>query len=143
MTFSNQLSNNILKEGSLLWKFANMNGFSVVERLWSVDEKYDSFKLEFKLSNELALSATLFGCKDELRPVSTYVNVSFQLDHNDDINDLSNDRIFDLIADIVENKNLNIYIGKHLVWKNNVSREEMLVKMDLWEASAEKQLEMN
>lgn len=114
-----------------------MNGFSVVERFWSVCNNYDTFDDTFRIafSSSTRSAATLFGCEDEVRPLSTHIDVTFKADIDDDINDLSNDEIFNLIADLVEKKNLNIYIGKHLVWKKDMSREEMLVKMDLWEAS--------
>lgn len=128
---------NILKEKSLLWKFAHMNGFSVVERFWSVCNNYDTFDDTFRIafSSSTRSAATLFGCEDEARPLSTYIDVTFKVDIDDDINDLSNDEIFNLIADLVEKKNLNICVGKYMLWRKNISREEMLVKMDLWEAS--------
>ena len=127
----------ILKEGSLLWKFARMNGFSVVERFWSVCNNYDTFDDTFRIafSSSTRSVATLFACEDEVRPLSTRIDVTFKVDMDDDINDLSNDEIFNLIADIVEKKNLNIYVGKYMLWRKNISREEMLVKMDLWEVS--------
>jgi len=131
------MTNNILKKGSLLWKFACMNGFSVVERFWSVCNNYDTFDDTFRIafSSSTRSAATLFGCEDEVRPLSTRIDVTFKADMDDDINDLSNDEIFNLIADIVEKKNLNMYVGKYMLWRKNISREEMLVKMDLWEAS--------
>ena len=49
--------------------------------------------------------------------------------------DLSNDKIFDAIADVVEKEDVNVVAGKHMLWRKGVSKEEMLVKMDLWEAS--------
>lgn len=120
---------NILKTGSLLWKFACMNGFSIVERVWKSNDKRDSFMLCFK--NIGQIPDIMRACSDEMRPVSTCVDITFNIDNSDDVDNLDNDTIFDLIADVVEEKNVNIIAGKDILWKKGISKEEMLVKMDL------------
>ena len=124
---------NILEDGSSLWKLAHMNGFTSVERYWGMNDEDETFTFKLMFKDDSKFSDMMRGCIDEMRPVSTAVDIKFKSENNEDINDISNDKIFDAIADVVEKEDVNVVAGKHMLWRRGVSKEEMLVKLDLWE----------
>ena len=108
---------NILKTGSNLWKLAHMHGFTLVERRWGMKNGDETFVLMFGIDG--SLSDKMRGCADEARPVSTAIDIKFKVENEEDIDGLSNDKIFDAIADVVEKEDVNVVAGKHMLWRRN------------------------
>lgn len=129
---------NILETGSYLWKLAMMNGWSSAHYDIMHDKMHLQFVKHIKMhipwsSPSSGFSCyTIYGCADIQRPVSTQVDILFTLDSVSDPDAFSNGRIFDLLAGIAASK-CNIMAAKKLLWPKGMSKEEMCIRLDLWD----------
>lgn len=129
---------NILKTGSYLWKLAMMNGWSSAHYDIMHDKMHLQFVKHIKMHapwsgrSSSFSCCTIWGCTDIHRLVSTQVDISFTLDSASDPDAFSNSRIFNLLADIAVSK-CNIMAAEKLLWPKGMSKEEMCIRLDLWD----------